>query len=507
MVLRSGPRRLPQTVLFTDIVGSTEMAAHLGDRRWRRTLAKHNETIRRELRRHHGREVDTAGDGFFAVFDSPTDAVRCAAAVIAAVHGLGLRIRAGVHTGEVESTGEKVGGIAVHIGARLLAMAGPEEVVVSSTVRDLVAGSGHTFEDRGEHELKGVPGTWHVYALTLPRLDESIAVGAAEEDEERRAAEARRQRILIGGLVGVVVLLLAGGAVAAFLASRPGPPMTGAGSVVSFGSTAPTPVAGWRVGSGPEALALSGARLWVANIGAGTVARVDHGSGAVDALGQVGSHPSSVVVVNGRVWVGDRYADLVSVLAEDTGALQKQLPAHVAALAADERAVWAVDDLGDQLVQFDPQTLAEVARLDLPTPAGPIDVSAAEGRVWMAAPRATGLLRLDAGAQTAAAVPLDVPGITTVVARGADVWIASRSTDVVARLEAASGRIAMRADVCDAPAALAPFDGGAWVACATERALWRLDAAGAALAMIALDGVPTDLALDGDRVWVSLRSD
>src|SRR3989304_2070025 len=125
MVGRPETRRLFRTVLFTDIVGSTEMAAQLGDRRWRKTVARHNATVRRELRRHHGREIDTAGDGFFAPFESPTDAVRCAASVLAAVHGLGLRIRAGIHTGEVEPAGDKVGGIAVHIGARLLAMAGP----------------------------------------------------------------------------------------------------------------------------------------------------------------------------------------------------------------------------------------------------------------------------------------------------------------------------------------------------------------------------------------------
>jgi len=210
MVGRPETRRLFRTVLFTDIVGSTEMAAQLGDRRWRKTVARHNATVRRELRRHHGREIDTAGDGFFATFESPTDAVRCAASVLAAVHGLGLRIRAGIHTGEVEPAGDKVGGIAVHIGARLLAMAGPEEVLVSSTVRDLVAGSGHEFDDRGEHELKGVPGKWHVYAFVLPRLDESIAVGAAEEDEERLAAAARRQRLVIGGLVAVIALLAVG---------------------------------------------------------------------------------------------------------------------------------------------------------------------------------------------------------------------------------------------------------------------------------------------------------
>jgi class 3 adenylate cyclase len=504
----SATRRLFRTVLFTDIVGSTEMAAQLGDRRWRRTVAKHHEAIRRELRRHHGREIDTAGDGFFATFESPTDAVRCASAVLAAVHGLGLRIRAGVHTGEVEPAGAKVGGIAVHIGARLLAMAGTEEILVSSTVRDLVAGSGNTFEDRGEHELKGVPGKWHVYALVLPRLDESIAVGAAEEDEDRRAADARRQRLLVGALGAIVVVLVAGGAAIAFLASRPGPPATGDGTVVAYGPAQPGPLAGWRVGRGPDAIAFADGILWVANIDAGTVTKVDASSGAVTALGQVGPHPSSVIVMDGQVWVADRYVDQVSVLAADSGTLQKQLAVHAAALAAGETSVWGVDDLGDRLLELDPRTNAEKDAVELPSPGGPIDIAAAaNGRLWIAAPRANGLIVVEATSRSVTAQPLDIPALTSVAAFGPDVWVASRSIDVIARLDASTGRIAMRADVCDAPVALAPFDGGAWVACATERALWRVDAGGAATSMIALDGVPTDLALDGERVWVSLRAD
>jgi len=503
----SGTRRLFRTVLFTDIVGSTEMAAQLGDRRWRRTVAKHHGAIRRELRRHHGREIDTAGDGFFATFESPTDAVRCASAVLAAVHGLGLRIRAGVHTGEVEPAGAKVGGIAVHIGARLLAMAGPEEVLVSGTVRDLVAGSGHEFEDRGEHELKGVPGRWHVHALVLPRLDESIAVAAAEEDEERQAAATRRQRLVIGGLVGVITVLAASAGVFVLLSTRPAPPATGPGTAVRYGPSAADPIAGWRVGRGPEALAFADGTLWVANLDAGTVAKVDPSSGEVATLGQVGSRPSAVLVVGGRVWVADRYNDVLSVLAADSGTLVKQFKLHAAALAADDQSVWAADDLADRLVRLDPASLNEAGSIELPAPAGPSDVVAAGGALWVAAPRADSLLRVDAAAGTVSSQPMDIPAITTIAASGDALWVASRSTDVVARLEATSGRLAVRVDVCDAPIDLAPIPGAVWVACATERTLWRLDAAGTVLDMFALDGVPTSVAADGEHVWVALRAD
>jgi class 3 adenylate cyclase len=154
------------TVLFTDIVGSTDRAAELGDGRWRVLLDAHNTVIRSQLNRFRGVEVDTAGDGFLATFDGPARAIHCAHEIERVVRQLGLEVRAGVHTGEVERVGNDVAGIAVHIGARIAGLAGPGEVLVSGTVRDLVAGSGLAFVDRGMHQLKGVPGEWRVYSAT-----------------------------------------------------------------------------------------------------------------------------------------------------------------------------------------------------------------------------------------------------------------------------------------------------------------------------------------------------
>jgi len=159
------PDRVLATLVFTDIVGSTDLAAAVGDRRWRELLDSHHAAVRRELARYRGREVHTAGDGFLATFDGPARAARCAVAIAQAVRPLGLEIRAGVHTGEVELMGDDIGGIAVHTGARVASEAGPGEVLVSSTVRDLVAGSGIAFEDRGVRTLKGVPGEWRLYAV------------------------------------------------------------------------------------------------------------------------------------------------------------------------------------------------------------------------------------------------------------------------------------------------------------------------------------------------------
>jgi class 3 adenylate cyclase len=159
------PDRVLATVLFTDIVGSTERAAELGDRRWRALLDEHDAAVRRQLDRYRGVEIKSTGDGFLATFDGPARAIDCARAIRESVRQTGLRIRAGLHTGECELRGPDVGGVAVHIGARVAARAGADEVLVSSTVKDLVFGSGIEFADRGAHELKGVPGEWRLYAV------------------------------------------------------------------------------------------------------------------------------------------------------------------------------------------------------------------------------------------------------------------------------------------------------------------------------------------------------
>jgi class 3 adenylate cyclase len=157
--------RVLATVLFTDIVDSTRRAAQIGDRDWHALLDAHDAIVRVQLNRFRGREVSTSGDSFFAMFDGPQRGIRCAMAIRDAVHALGIEVRAGLHTGECEVRGDDIGGIGVHIGARVSSLAGPNEVLVSSTLRDLVIGSGLEFEERGAHELKGVPGEWRLFAV------------------------------------------------------------------------------------------------------------------------------------------------------------------------------------------------------------------------------------------------------------------------------------------------------------------------------------------------------
>jgi class 3 adenylate cyclase len=165
LAMPASPDRVLATILFTDIVGSTRLAAEVGDAAWRELLGRHHAVVRGLLARHRGEELDTAGDGFFASFDGPGRAIESACAIRDEVRALGLEVRAGLHTGEFERVDGKLGGIAVSIGARVAAEAGPGEVLVTGTVKDLVAGAGFAFEERGEHELKGVPGTWRLFSV------------------------------------------------------------------------------------------------------------------------------------------------------------------------------------------------------------------------------------------------------------------------------------------------------------------------------------------------------
>ena len=205
------------TVLFTDIVGSTEIGAELGDRRWRDLVRRHHAIVRRELKRFRGRELDTAGDGFFARFDRPADAIRCACAISDDVRELGIEIRAGLHLGEAEVLEHKVGGVAVNVGARVMGVAKGGEVLVSSTLRDAVAGSGFAFADHGTHRLKGIEGEWRLYEVTMVEgVRRSLPLSAEEAATRREFGEAvpvrrRRDRILAGAAGAIVLALVAAG--------------------------------------------------------------------------------------------------------------------------------------------------------------------------------------------------------------------------------------------------------------------------------------------------------
>jgi class 3 adenylate cyclase len=222
--------RVLVTVLFTDIVGSSEIAAELGDRRWRDLVQRHHAVVRRELKRAGGRELDTAGDGFFASFDRPAQAIRCACAISDEVRELGVEIRAGLHLGEAEVLDGKVGGIAVNVGARVMGVAKGGEVLVSSTLHDAVAGSGFAFADHGSHRLKGIEGEWRLYEVTaVENVRRALPLTAEESRTRREFTEAvpvhrRRDRVIAGAVGGLVVAVIAAGILTNALgADEPGP--------------------------------------------------------------------------------------------------------------------------------------------------------------------------------------------------------------------------------------------------------------------------------------------
>jgi class 3 adenylate cyclase/streptogramin lyase len=229
---RAKLRRRLATVVFLDIVGSTALASELGDARWRELLTRFRRIVREELRRHGGREQDTAGDGFFATFAEPAQALRGAAAIVVAVQQLGVDVRAGVHTGECEEIDGKLGGIAVHIGSRVMALAGPAEVLTTGTVKDLVAGSGAAFDDRGAHELKGVEGTWQVFGLRA--VETSLPAPLSPDEAAARLAlispSARRRRLGVA-VAGAAVVAAAAVAVP-LLAFSGGTSATGSISLI-----------------------------------------------------------------------------------------------------------------------------------------------------------------------------------------------------------------------------------------------------------------------------------
>jgi class 3 adenylate cyclase len=247
-------------ILFTDIVASTEVASTLGDRRWRDLVGRHHGAVRRELRRFHGRERDTAGDGFFATFDEPTEAVHCALAIVDRVAALGLQVRAGVHIGETERIGQKVGGINVVTAARLMAMAGAGEVLTSGTLRDLVSGSDLRFEDRGTHVLKGVPGKWTVLRVLREAASAEPEI-AAEPDRSGWRAVPLVPFALIGAaaLGGVVIaLIMIGG-------RQTDAPVSGPNTVTFLDADSLAVKGAVAVGNGPSTIAVNDETAWVAN--------------------------------------------------------------------------------------------------------------------------------------------------------------------------------------------------------------------------------------------------
>lgn len=500
------PRRLLTTLLFTDIVGSTQRAEELGDRRWRQLLSNHNRIVRRDLKRFHGREIDTAGDGFFATFEQPSEAIACALTLIQDLRALDIQIRAGVHMGEVEVMGPTFGGISVHVAARVMSKADAGQLLVSSTVRDLMAGADIVFDDAGFHELKGVASQVHLYSV---RPD----VGAEESPSPAPAVEAesepgaRRARILWPA-AGVAVLIVAIG-LFAFARGRGDSPTTTANAVVLLDPSDAAVAGVVPVGTRPSSLADDGDSLWVANFDDKTVQRVDTSAKRADPARGV-ANPTGIAVGGGSVWVTNGFAGQLIQIdpAQPNSGTPITLAPGIAGVAYGEDVVWIASPNDGTLIRLDPLT-RETRTILLPAGSRPQDVAVGEGAVWVADASGRVLAVDPVSLKVTKTLPLlnDREASRIAVGEGY-VWVTSTPTDSVIRIDPSTGTLTTIEHVADGPLGIAAGSGDVWVAGSLDGAVVRIDPASATVtgSPIELGFSPTAVVVGPDGVWVSLSA-
>jgi class 3 adenylate cyclase/DNA-binding beta-propeller fold protein YncE len=498
MLRRTAGRRALTTVLFTDIVTSTETAARLGDLRWRELLRRHHAVVRRALRAHRGREMDTAGDGFFAIFRQPGEAIHCAAAVREAVAALGLQIRAGIHTGEVEPMAEKVGGLAVVIAARVLASCEPGQIRVTSTVRDLVTGSGFDFTDAGTHPLKGVPGDWHLFVLAM----EAPTPAPISVEAPRQRTVSRLPRAAWFAVIGVVV---AGGlAAAVFLLSSPPAPISAiANTVVRVDPQGPSIVERVAVARGPSLLATDGSGLWVASETARTLTYLPR-TGDTRPVGLDGL-PTGLAAAGGTVYVAQAFKHALQSFDGDADVTSTTLEGiALRRIAFDGDDGWGIDPVTDTVIHLLPGREPEVTAL--PKGSGAADLALDAESVWIANATNRTVTRIDRQSGEITTIGLtDQP--TAIAVSDSVVWVASEIGDSLTRIDPATERALATASVCDGPVDIEQADDELWVVCSGSRQLVRVADEGTVLGSLRLQAVPSAVVVVDGSVWVALRAD
>ena len=470
---RGIPERFLTTVVMTDIVGSTEHAAELGDSAWRELLQQHHALIRTELRRHGGREMDTAGDGFFVIFDAPAQAVRCVLAMADEVRALGLEIRAGAHVGEVQQMAGKVTGIAVVIASRIMAGGGAGDVLVSSTVRDLVAGSGLAFEDRGVRQLKGVPDEWRVYSVRGSEA-QAVTAGQPVPARERRAAAVRRAQArpiwqrrprLAAAVAGTLaVMLVATG----LLVWKPWQPAALASvSENSVGVIDPDRqevIGEIGVGTRPGGIAVSEGYAWVTNTGSDTVSQIDLETGAMLSRISVGRSPVGIAVAEGSVWVANSGDQTITRINAEIGQVVGE-PTQVGngptAIAAVGSVLWVANSTDSTVVSVDAQTGEIGHRTGVG--AGPIALAADETAVWVVSEDGAAVTQLDPVTGVTLAAPIQLAVRPTGVALDADSAWVTAVDGTVTQIDRAANRIRSTIDVGGSLTAIAISGERVWV--------------------------------------------
>ena len=473
-------QRILTTVLFTDIVGSTQRASELGDRAWRQLLTRHHAIVRRLLKRYGGREIDTAGDGFFATFDQPAQAIECAVAIGRAVRPLGIEVRAGIHMGEVEITVDKVAGIAVHIGSRVMSTAGPGEVVVSNTVRDLLSGSEFRFEDRGVRELKGLPGEWRLSAVTeIPGLEEEPAEEDVAAQGRRRGLPAPLVVAVALGVVAVLVILL--------LVTRRGGSQSGlraatVNSVARIDPSGTRILGGIPVGRTPIAIAAGDGKVWVANFDDGTVQSIDPASN--DASSAIGlgfdQAPSGIAVGGGFVWITSSTTGFLYRLdpAQSHSIVPVKLGVGVDGVAYGEGAVWVTNGQSDAVLRVDPQNpQAQPQSIALDQGSKPSGIAVGAGSVWVAESLTGLVVRIDPQQmKVVASVPLLTGSNPDEVTFGESyVWVTETQDDAVFRIDPGTNQGTTITGVGNGPTGVAAGNGFAWVANSLDGTVAKID--------------------------------
>ncbi len=461
-------RRVLKTVLFTDIVGSTRLATELGDRRWRAILDRHHKVVRRHLRLTGGHEIDTAGDGFFAIFDQPTDAIECALAASGELHRLDIDIRAGIHMGEVELIGDKVSGIAVHVGARVMAQAGANEVLVSGTVRELMAGSEVRFEDRGMHELKGVSAQQHLFSVrSVVEEAEAAAIHPAlvAEPEEPARRRLSTRTMVMGGLGLATVIALIASLIPAVIGGDEEASMP-AGMALMDAET-------WdRVGFVPfgrvktpaEAIYADG-HFWVLNLDPISFVEIDPRSGRIGrSIASPFDDVGYYAVDGDTLWVTAYTEPRVAKVSISRGRVIDRFstPGGVgtSGVAVGDGSVWVAQQEGAPLLRLDPESgHVQHSFDDIPFPNG---VTYGDDAVWVTS-GASKLFRIDPATNTLTSADLPL-GVTTqyVAAGGGYGWNTDESKGVVYQVDS-DGLLVDTFHTGEGARAVSFGDGTVWV--------------------------------------------
>jgi YVTN family beta-propeller protein len=493
-------------VLFTDMVDSTAIAEELGDRRWKALVDAHHTIVRRALKRFGGSELDTAGDGFYASFKEPASAIACACAAAEAVRELGVEIRAGIHFGECERIGKKLGGITVVIGARIMALGGPGDVLVSSTAAELSRGAGFGFEDRGVHRLKGVEDEWRVVAATEvdgePR-DHPLAPADARQRRERITPEAPRGRRVVA-VAALAALALVASAIVVPRIRGEGETSLPPDSVGAFDGSSGKLLGTVQVGSRPSAVAGTEDAIWVANAASNNVMRIDRSSRSVVDTIPVGRNPEAIVAGADAIWVANTDDRSVTRI-DPTGTAQTiAVGGGPLALAATTDAVWVANAIDGTVQRIDAltQDVGEPIRVG-----GSPSAIAIHGASVLVTNETDGsIITIDAASGTETGSSRVGAGPSDVDVGPDGSWVTNQADGTITYVPLDTSHGPTTTALGIDPSSIAVKGDLRWASSGSDGTLWQLTADGRVARTIDVGASPTDLTIVDDELWVTAEA-